>query len=226
MDELDLTETGIVLWAVQKLTGQAFDNVNKAIGIVTIPAVIKAQEIIEAYLERNGRTLADLNPKYRELFPILQASQYETDPTLSEMWANLLASSIILDGEVIYNHTEICKQLTPTLARVLLLQEEFEQQLPTESKSVPNQDAVRAEDAFKSKRCRDITEEDLAAALGFLTSLGLLLDDWPDLVEIFDAGFVDKESQPQANKLPKTFNAHRTSNVGKSFLRRAKGEGI
>ncbi len=187
---------------------------------MTLPIVSEVEKLVKRYLERNGRTLNDLNPKYREFFPMLEASAYETDPTLLEMWKNLIANSVISSREMAYNYTEICKQLTPYLAQILLLQEEFDQLTPVESRNVNNQEAVQVEDDFRSKTCPQISKEDLVVALEFLSGLGLLSTDWVGLMEVYDAGFLDEDNQRRAAELPATFYAHRISSVGTSFLAR------
>ncbi len=226
VDGSDVAKTGLAIWVLEKTAGPALKNIGGAGALLTLPIVSEVGKLVERYLERNGRTLDDLNPRYREFFPILEASAYETDPTLREMWKNLMANSIISNSQMVYNYTEICKQLTPPLAQILLLQEEFDQLTPVENRSASDQNAVQVEDDFRSGKCPWLSKEDLVIALEYLTTLGIVATDWVSLTEIYDAGLLDEAGQRRADELPATFYGHRISSIGKSFLARTKEENI
>ncbi len=226
MDGSDLAEVGIKAWMIQKTAGKALDNIGDALGLLTLPIVNEVGKLVMEYLKRNGHTVNDLHPRYREFFPMLEASKFETDPTLHGMWKNLMASSLTSDNEMLYNYTEICKQLTRPLAQILLLQEEFDHLRPVESRSATDQQAVQLEDDFRNEKCSWIVREDVVVALEYLTKLGVVATDVIGLEGLFDAGLIDEEGQRRANEQPVTFYVHRISNIGKSFLARANGERV
>lgn len=82
--------------------------------------MLTTAEKVQAKLKAKGLKPEQLDPKLREVVPMLEAAKNEDDSTLQEMWVSLLASSLdpSIPEAVLLFH-ELLKSITPFEAKLL-----------------------------------------------------------------------------------------------------------
>jgi hypothetical protein len=84
--------------------------------------LLATAEKVQAKLEAKGLSPEQLDPKLREIVPMLESAKNEDNPTLQEMWVSLLAASLdpdIPDSTLQYH--ELLKLISPLDANLLNL---------------------------------------------------------------------------------------------------------
>ena len=147
-----------------KFVGPAAEAIGKA-------AWDQAQQLgakATAYLAAVGREPQPVEPKL--LLPLVQAASLETDPTLAEKWAALLANAADPAQRVAVQpgFAEVLRQLTPTDARVLDIAASLE---ISPKGVVPNYASTHA----LLPKAAPLLKQELEVVIGNLTRLGVCL---------------------------------------------------
>lgn len=82
--------------------------------------LLTTAEKVRAKLEAKGLRPEQLDPKLREIVPMLEAAKNEDDTSLQDMWVSLLAASLDpASPEAVLPYQEILKSIFPLEAKVL-----------------------------------------------------------------------------------------------------------
>ena len=110
---------------LSKVTGGAISEIDQLIALPlrefrfknTLKASLRTKEIIE----KHGLKPEQLSGELRTIIPILESISNEDDPTLQEMWANLLAASVMPEfkHKISLDLHKILKQLSPLEAKLM-----------------------------------------------------------------------------------------------------------